>query len=164
MKEIKYWTDKLKLLPHPEGGYYREEYRSDMILEKSCLPTDFMGQRSVSTAIYYLLTAHDFSAFHRIHSDEIWHFYAGDPLDIYIIHADGSLEVKCLHSISQGAKPMQVVPKACWFAARSTGAYTLSGCTVAPGFDFADFEMATAAELKRQFPQQTEVIERFTRS
>lgn len=164
MSEIEQLIDKLNLLQHPEGGFFREVYRSEDEFAAEVLPSRFAGNRTASTAIYYLLTAKDFSAFHRIQSDEIWHFYAGDPLEIYVIHPDGTLEIKRLHATSEVALPMQIVPFGSWFAAKTTGAYTLSGCTVSPGFDFADFEMANASQLMQQFPQHRSWIQQFTRS
>ncbi len=164
MSEIEQLINKLCLLPHPEGGFFREVYRSGDEFATELLPSRFAGNRSASTAIYYLLTSKDFSAFHRIQSDEIWHFYAGDPLEIYIIHFDGTAEIKRLHVSAAGSLPMQIVPFGSWFAAKTTGAYTLSGCTVSPGFDFADFEMADASQLMQQFPQHRSWIQQFTRS
>ena len=164
MNEIEHWINQLNLLPHPEGGFFKEVYRSEDQFEARDLPRRFSGSRSASTAIYYMLTAKDFSAFHRIQSDEIWHFYAGDPLEIYVIHPDGQSEIKRLHASDGAARPMQIVPFGSWFAAKTTGAFTLSGCTVAPGFDFADFEMADSRQLIRQFPQHTSWIQQFTRT
>lgn len=156
--------EKLKLSPHPEGGYFREVYRSDEHIVKSALPKRFPDTRAFSTAIYYLLEQGDFSAFHRIKSDEIWHFYAGGALDIHLIHPDG--EYACLHlGHTDGSFPMQVVPYGCWFAAAPAKdtEYTLVGCVVSPGFDFADFEMADRETMTNQFPQHSQIIREFTR-
>lgn len=157
---------KLELQPHPEGGYYRETYRSEGLIEGQN-PTAFPAGRNFSTAIYFLLQGEDFSAFHRIRSDELWHFYAGVPLHIFIIDEQGTLSIITLGNNPEGGEVYQaVVPAGCWFAsapARPEG-YALVGCTVAPGFDFGDFEMAVRAPLTDSFPQHKEIIRRLTRS
>jgi predicted cupin superfamily sugar epimerase len=166
MKEdnIKYWVDKLHLTAHPEGGFYREIYRSEETLDCGCLDINITGQRNLSTAIYYLLTKGDFSAFHRIKSDEIWHFYAGDSLQLHIIYPDGKYETKIVGNTPfTDDEPFALVPKACWFAAKSLGEYTLVGCTVAPGFAFEDFELAEGEVLIKKYPQLQGVITLFTR-
>lgn len=158
------WIEKLKLSPHPEGGYFREVYRSADDIVQSALPQRFPDKRAFSTAIYYLLSQDDFSAFHRIKSDEIWHFYAGGALDIHLIHPLGDYE--CLHlGHKDGSFPLQVVPFGCWFAASPAKGtdFTLVGCTVSPGFDFADFEMAGRETMIDQFPQHSELIKAYTR-
>ncbi len=95
MQDANYWIDSLKLEPHPEGGFFRETYRSQMSLPRSALPQSFGGARSASTAIYFLLQGDDFSAFHRIASDEMWHFYAGSSLSVHVIDSEGqSSEIK----------------------------------------------------------------------
>ncbi|MEQ9098624.1 MAG: cupin domain-containing protein [Imperialibacter sp.] len=128
-----YYIEQLYLDAHPEGGYFRETYRSIGTTNTKA------GQRSISTAIYFLLEAGNFSAFHRIKSDEAWHFYDGDPLSVYIIDQSGMLEeVRLGLDISAGQRPQAVVPANCWFASRVAigGKFSLVGCTVAPGFDF----------------------------
>jgi predicted cupin superfamily sugar epimerase len=130
-------VDKLKLQPHPERGYFGEVFRS----AASVVPGDGRASRSALTSIYFLLAAGQFSRWHQLRSDEVWHFYEGDPLELFSI--DGSLEkrdVQVLGPAGSGA-PVGVVPAGCWQAARSTGAYSLVGCTVGPGFDFADFRL-----------------------
>lgn len=159
--EVQYWMNQLNLLPHPEGGFYREIYRSVDVLN---FP-DFHGDRNVSTAIYYLLTEGSFSAFHRIRSDECWHFYAGDPLSIHIFHPDGLFETKVIgNHVNNNLQPFAFVPKNAWFAAKSNGVYSLVGCTVAPGFCFEDFEMAKADNLILQYPHYQKIIKEFTRN
>lgn len=154
----------LQLVRHPEGGWFRENYRSGESLSGNALPERFGGSRSFSTAIYFLLEAGDISALHRIKSDEIWHFYAGSPLVIHAIHPDGRYQPQHLGVDTAGGELYQaVVPHGCWFGAESTGAFTLVGCTVSPGFDFADFEMADRQELSACYPQHRELIERLTR-
>lgn len=159
MSLISEWIDRLGLSPHPEGGYYYERYRS-----RDVIPTD-RGERSVCTAIYFLLEAGQFSALHRIKSDEIWHFYAGSSLLVSGILPDGSIKGWQIGlDIAAGEEPQCVVPAGTWFGAEvvdPTG-WSLVGCTVAPGFDFADFELADRADLVRQFPQHEDLIIKLT--
>lgn len=161
------WIDKLNLRPHPEGGYYRETYRAELSIARETLPAGFTGPRSISTAIYFLLDGDNFSAFHRLWSDEVWHFYAGRMLVIHVIKESGERSEIQLGSDPEGGQlPQAVIKAGWWFAcqARDPNSFALVGCTVAPGFDFADFEMAKRGELVRAFPQHRAVIERFTRS
>ena len=157
---------RFDLLPHPEGGYYKETYRSKEHISKEALPERFGGERSFSTAIYFLLEEGNFSALHRIQSDECWHFYAGDPLLVHIIRPDGAWETITLgRDVEAGNYFQYVVPAGCWFASEPApgSAFCLVGCTVAPGFDFADFEMAKAADLLSAFPQHGPMINRLCR-
>ncbi len=158
------WIEQLSLKPHPEGGYYREVYRADEYIEKQALPNRYNGDRSFSTAIYYLLTAGEFSAFHRVRSDETWHFYAGGVLEIFTINPQGSIDIKLLGNGNSNASPMHTIPHGSWFAAKpaENTPYTLAGCTVAPGFDFADFELADKNKLLKEFPQHKELISALT--
>lgn len=154
------------LEPHPEGGWYRPTYRSNEIIPADCLPGRFGGDRLFSTAIYFLLEQGNFSAFHRIKSDECWHFYTGDALEIYILQPGGTLETVTLGSaIEKGERFQYVVPAGCWFASRpaANSAFSFVGCTVAPGFDFADFEMADAATLSQAYPGQETLIQSLCR-
>ncbi|MDD2237154.1 MAG: cupin domain-containing protein [Kiritimatiellae bacterium] len=160
------WIESLELNPHPEGGYYKEVYRSEMILSAEALPARFGAPRNCCTSIYYLLERGDFSAFHRMRQDEIWHFYDGGPARIHLL-----LEGGVYHSILLGRVPEQgyvlqgVVPGGCWFGAEPLEEtdFVLVGCTVAPGFDFADFELARRAELTAAYPEQEALIHRLTR-
>jgi predicted cupin superfamily sugar epimerase len=161
-----YWIERLQLIPHVEGGAYREVYRSDLTLPQSALPQAFRGDRSASTSIYFLLTGGQFSAFHRIASDEMWHFYAGDPLLIYEIAQTGKLSQHRLGCNPETGESFQVVVRAgSWFASEPApgSEYGLAGCTVAPGFDFADFELADRVTLTQQFPQFASLIRKLTR-
>ena len=155
---------KLDLQPHPEGGFFRETYRAAESAPQRSLPDRFAGNRSYCTAIYFLLRGGDFSAFHRIKSDEMWHFYEGSPLAIHHIEK-GKLVTTILGCIDN-AVPQLVVPAGCWFAAEPVNkdAYALVGCTVAPGFDFADFELADRAAISREFPPLKAIINRLTRA
>lgn len=157
------WIEKLGLVKHPEGGFYKEVYRSSVAIPKTALPDYFGGDRVFSTSIYYLLRAGDRSLFHRIKSDEIWHFYDGEPLEIVAISTEGNLRRQTLglHPES-GYLPQLLIPAGQWFAAHSLGAYSLVGCTVSPGFDFADFELADRNALLAQFHLHRKVINQFT--
>lgn len=156
---------KLKLKPHPEGGFFRETYRSRGEINKSSLDQDYKGKRSYSTCIYFLLTSDNFSAFHRIKQDEIWHFYDGSPINLHII---SDLGVYTNHSIGinlqKGEIPQFVVPGRSWFAAEvvNPNAYSLIGCTVSPGFSFEDFELKSRNDLISLFPDKEDIILRLT--
>ncbi len=157
---------RYNLLPHPEGGYYRETYRSFEIIPAPSLPKRYKGPRNYSTAIYFMLEKGNFSAFHKIQSDECWHFYAGSQLVIHVIHLNGRLEtIRLGATIGNGEVFQAVVPAGCWFASEpATGSdYALVGCTVAPGFDFGDFELAKENELSKQYPQHKTLIHRLCR-
>lgn len=157
---------QLDLLPHPEGGWYKETFRSADIIDVAGLPDRFPAARSAATGIYFLLTSENFSAFHRIKSDEGWHFYAGEGLRIYDLSPDGELTVHKLGpALAEGEVFQSWVPAGHWFGSRveTKGGWALAGCTVAPGFDFADFEMAKRAALLEEFPQHAVIIEELTR-
>lgn len=165
MWNIEYWIDNLKLQSHPEGGYFRETYRAAEQIEKRCLPERFTEDRVFGTAIYFLLPGDQFSAFHRMKSDEIWHFYIGDPLTLHIITAEGEYYTRRLGTDLTSPNFQETVPAGAWLAAEVEGQkrFTLTGCTVAPGFEFKDFQLAERAALQNQFPQYSEIIEKFTR-
>jgi hypothetical protein len=165
MTEIKSIIDRLQLLPHPEGGYYRETYRSKGIISRECLGKDFSGDRNFSTYIYYLLLPGSNSVFHRIKQDEGWHFYDGSPLELHLISQAGVYNKLMLgRDLSKDETPQFVIPGGTWFAASVSNdhSFSLIGCTVAPGFDFADFEIADCKELLRQFPQHAQIIKKFS--
>jgi predicted cupin superfamily sugar epimerase len=158
-------VSRLDLAPHPEGGFYRETYRAAETIAHAGLPSRFHGGRAQSTAIYYLLRAGDRSKLHRIKSDEVWHFYDGDPLVIIAITPDGQLSETLLgRDFTAGQVPQHIVPAGHWFGAMPArnSRFVLAGCTVAPGFDFADFELATRAALLRDYPQHIAWITRLT--
>lgn len=161
MRDAKYWIRQLGLEPHPEGGFYRQTYRAEMEIEVAEL-----GTRAASTAIYYLLEGKAFSAFHRLRSDEVWHFYAGGALVVEIISPDGERSSILLGPDAEAGEAFRAVVKAgCWFGSRlkNGNAFALVGCTVAPGFEFADFEMGKREELVKAYPQHRIVIESLTR-
>lgn len=159
-----YYIEHLQLQPHLEGGHYKEIYRSKGSIAENCLPEDIKGDRSYSTAIYFLLQQGDFSAFHRIKSDECWHFYDGGTLLIHVLNQNG--EYSCTRlgkNIHEGEVFQYVVPAGAWFASESASFFTLVGCTVAPGFDFDDFQMARKDELIKEFPKLKDLIDRLCR-
>ena len=155
------WTARLGLIRHPEGGWYRETYRSSERIERAALPPRFGGPRAFSTAIYYLLRAGERSALHRIKSDEVWHHYAGDAVELWLLEEPGGARQVRLGG---DGEPQVIVPAGVWYGARVVdgGAYALMGGTVAPGFDFADFELADRAALLAAWPGQRAVIEALT--
>lgn len=157
-----YWIETLNLERHPEGGYYREVYRSKESIQASALPPRFKGKRAFGTSIYYLLRAGEFSAFHRIQSDELYHFYDGGSLAIWILTPQGELELKSLGTITQTV-PQHLIPAGSWFAAEVIqGDYVLAGCTVAPGFEFEDFEIARKENLIKEYPAHAALIQRLS--
>jgi uncharacterized protein len=187
-RDARYWIEKLGLQPHPEGGYFRQTYKSELIVESHASdnsnsarslpvilkagetslerPAGVFNSRAASTAIYFLLEGENFSAFHRLRSDEMWHFYAGVPLVVYVIDAAGEYSSILLGDNPERGEVFQAVVKAgCWFASEVQDRKSLSlvGCTVAPGFEFQDFELAKREELVRESPRFRELIERLTR-
>jgi predicted cupin superfamily sugar epimerase len=163
----------LEMNPHPEGGWYRETYRSLESVQVAGLPTRFTGERSFCTAIYFLLEYPQFSGFHRIKSDEMWHFYEGSALNVFVIDLEGNFDViKMGPDIEQGESFQAVVKAGCWFASQPAGdedgsrngeLFSLVGCTVSPGFDFKDFEMAKTEDLIKEYPQHAEWIKKYCR-
>src|SRR5271167_1841601 len=136
-KNAEYWIEKLGLEPHPEGGYYRRTYQADLVVAKEALPAGFTGARAAATAIYFLLEGENFSAFHRLRSDELWHFYAGASLAVHVIDGDGrSSEIRLGSDVEAGEVFQAVVKAGRWFASevRDRKSWALVGCTVAPGF------------------------------
>jgi uncharacterized protein len=158
--------EQYNLTPHPEGGWYKQNYKSVEIIPSCSLPTRFSGDRAFSTAIYFLLEKGNFSAFHRIKSDECWHFYLGDPLEIFILLPNGNLKTVLMGSQFNNNQRFQfTVPANCWFASRPApnSLFSFVGCTVAPGFDFDDFEMAKADDLMAAYPQHQHIIKELCR-
>jgi predicted cupin superfamily sugar epimerase len=167
MKKIEEIISKLNLEPHPEGGFFKETYRSAGEINLDSLSHNYKGKRNYSTSIYFMLTSDTFSAFHRILQDEIWHFYDGSTLNLYMITPEGKLTITEIgKDISAGQVPQFVVPGGNWFAASGINKndYSLVGCTVSPGFNFLDFELTSRKELLAKFPQHADVILSFTRA
>lgn len=158
------WARSLGLARHPEGGWYAETYRAPLTLPAEALPPAFHGPRAACTSILFLLERGDVSALHRLAADELWHFHAGDPLTVHVFAPDGAYAPLYLGpDPDRGQRLQAVAPAGTWFGAESTGEYSLVGCTVAPGFDFADFELGRRAELVSTYPQHRELVERLTR-
>jgi predicted cupin superfamily sugar epimerase len=162
-EKAKKYIKKLKLKKHPEGGYYKEVYRSGELILGEHLPQRFKSSRNFSTSIYFLLEGKQFSAFHQLQSDETWHFYDGSDVIIYIIQGQGKLSTKKLGSGDESNFQI-IIEKKNWFAAEleNKTSFALFGCTVAPGFDFEDFKMGKRAELVKRFPKHKNLIEKLT--
>jgi len=165
MHNVDYWINHLELQPHPEGGYYKELYRSSESISSAALPDRFKGDRSFSTSIYFLLRSEDRSVFHRIKSDELWHFYQGSTLLIYILQENELKILKLGSNLEKGESLQVVIPANCWFGSHveQQNSFALCGCTVAPGFDFRDFEMADRRDLLKKYPGLEKEIIRLTR-
>ncbi|MDC0715306.1 cupin domain-containing protein [Nannocystis bainbridge] len=152
------WIDALRLVPHPEGGHYRETYRAALGVVRDGQP------RTASTAIYYLLRHGERSRLHRIRSDELWHFHAGDGLQVHVFADDGHSVLRLGLDLAAAEAPQQWVAAGAWFGAEveRPGGWALVSCTVAPGFEFADLEFADRAALVRAFPESADIITRLT--
>lgn len=149
---------KLGLEKHPEGGYFKQTYRSDTTVNVK----GYEGPRNIATAIYYMLVGKEFSGFHRIRSDEIWHHYAGGPVTLYAIGSDEKLSrIK----IGKRGTPQVVIKADTWFAAALDGksSYCLLGCTMSPGFDYSDWELGKRGDLVGTYPKHKKIIERYTK-
>lgn len=164
-KEAGKLIDKLQLQNHPEGGYFKETHRSEGIIKPVGGKSDFPAGRNYSTAIYYLLEGAETSSFHRIRSDESWHFYTGSSATIHIIHPDSLYQALSLGpELEKGQEFQLTVPANSWFGVSvdTPDSFILAGCTVAPGFDFKDFEMGDPFKLKQAFPEHIEIIEKLS--
>ena len=155
-----YWIAKLNLLPHPEGGYYKETYRCKEVLNAE----RFEGPRNISTAIYFLLEGTNKSHFHKIKSDELWFFHEGSALEILLLKETGLETILLGKNPDKGESLQAIVPAGCWFGARlkEEKDYALVSCTVAPGFDFRDFELANKEQLRKVFPANAAIIEQMS--
>lgn len=164
-RDAAYWIESLKLARHPEGGYFRRTYEACDVIEKDHLPERFRGPRRLSTAIIYLLPGHEVSRFHRLKGDEIWHFYAGCTLTLYVIDPAGSLRhMRLGANWEQGEAFQGVIPSGCWFGAvvDDPASYSLVGCTVSPGFEYEDFELGGRDRLLASYPEHRWIIEKLT--
>ena len=149
-----------------EGGYYAETYRSPDVLSPGCLPGRYAGSRRISTAIYYLLEAGTFSELHRVASDEIFHFYLGDPVEMLRLWPDGSWDQAMIGTeVQRGMRPQLVVPRGVWQGSRLApgGTLALLGCTVSPGFEYDDYESGSRNLLMQQYPPARDLICALTR-
>jgi len=166
ISKAKFYIDKLGLTTHPEGGYFKEVYRSAETIDNAHLPDRYTGERNFSTSIYFLLEGEQTSSFHKLASDELWHFYDGCGVKIFIIEKNGELSVVTLgKDIESNMRLQCVIPAGCWFGAEIVDkkSFALVGCTVAPGFDFNDFVLSKIDELVRAYPQHTLLIDRLNR-
>jgi uncharacterized protein len=190
--DAKYWIEKLGLKEHPEGGYFRQTYKSELRIAPEASgrapavvkgaarmgQPGLHGSRAASTGIYFLLEGKNFSAFHRLRSDEMWHFYAGSPLVVHVLDLAGEYSSILLGGDPSPGQVFQAIVWAgCWFAAELAQdphfspnplevehrPYALVGCTVAPGFEFEDFELARREELEAKYPGQKQMIQKLTR-
>lgn len=160
-----YYIEKLGLTNHVEGGAFKETYRSALLIDNKALPATFNSNKNASTGIYFLLAFGQFSAFHKIASDEMWHFYDGSTLTIYEIEPNGNLITHQLgRDIANGETFQCVIKAGNWFGSRCevANSFSLVGCTVAPGFDFADFELANKQSLQAQFPHLAVLVGEMT--
>lgn len=165
MSRVRELIDSLGLVPHPERGYYVETYRASLTLGD--LPRPHSGARAASTAIYFLIAREQPTTYlHRLLSDEMFHFYEGGPLDVLLLGPTGPGELRRLGTdVAAGERPQLLIPAGTWFAAELAEAapHCLFGCTVAPGFEFADFELAEGPELAGRYPAHAARIARMTR-
>ncbi|HYK35130.1 MAG TPA: cupin domain-containing protein [Alloacidobacterium sp.] len=156
----------LRLEPHPrEGGWFIQTWRAEEMIPKPALPARYPAERTAGTAIYYLLESHTFSELHRLASDEIFHFYLGDPVEMLQLWPNGSIKTVVLgQDIGAGQHVQLHVPKNIWQGSRlfPGGGFALLGCTVSPGFDYADYESGKREALIEQYPQAQEMINLLT--
>ncbi len=159
------WIAALSLAPHPEGGYYREMYRSAGTISAQALPREYGGPRAYVTSIYFLLKSGECSRYHRLRSDELWYFHAGAPLVLSVIGPSGGM-TRCRMGFAAAAGDVLqcVVPAEHWFGAAvdEPDSFSLISCAVAPGFDFTDFELGARAAMLATFPQHAASIEALT--
>lgn len=166
-ERIQFLKEALQLQNHPEGGFFKEVYRSELELSQAAMGGLCSGKRNAATSIYFLITSDSFSSFHKIQQDEIWHFYEGATIDLHIISPAGVHRQIKIGAMPEKGELFQVtVPGNSWFAAKieQEDSYALVGCTVAPGFDFDDFTLGRREELTRRFPEHSSLINSLTRS
>jgi hypothetical protein len=158
--DLRLWIDRLGLIPHPEGGYYRETFRSSIMVDLE----RFEGERELATSIYFLITDSVPSRFHRLRGEEIWNWHAGSALTLHLLDPTSGLysSVRLGENVVDGDRFQHVVPAGIWFGATVADGFALAGCTVIPGFRFTDFEMGEPEELLARFPESVDVIRRLT--
>ncbi|MFP7296661.1 cupin domain-containing protein [Neobacillus niacini] len=159
--DLQKWVSKLGLIPHPEGGYYKETFKSDEQIGDNELSVNFEGKRKLYTSIYFLLTSDDVSHFHRLKSDELWYYHGGSSLSVHIIDETGKYqEIKLGMNLDAGEVPQYLVKKNSIFGSSVAEKNTCSlvGCMVSPGFEFQDFELFTQDELLQKYPEHKEII------
>lgn len=164
-RDYRFLIKVLNLKKHPEGGYYKEVFRTNEKISKQSLPKRYNGDRNLYTSIYFLLEGENISSFHKLKTDEIWHFYYGSRIIIYIIENKNLIKkIKLGHNVKSGDNFQVIIKKGHWFAAEveDKKSYSLAGCTMAPGFEFEDFEMGSKKSLIKTYPKHKEIIERLT--
>jgi predicted cupin superfamily sugar epimerase len=164
-KSAEYWIKELQLQPHVEGGYFRETYRAEEGIRKEHLPPRYGSDRPFSTAIYFLLKSSQVSKCHKLRSDEMWHYYDGSPMTLHIIDLKGALKQLNLGPSAGRGEHFQAVVRAGWWLGAEVAepeSYCLAGCTVAPGFDFEDFELGRRDPLLTAYPAHREIILKLT--
>jgi len=159
MADVEAIISEYGLSPHPEGGWYREFHRSARTFGK---PPGYPGSRPASTAIWFLMRRGEYSAFHRLRSEEAWIHLSGSPAELFLLLPEGA-ERRRIAPVTSGGPPATVVPAGTYQAARSLGDFSFVACFVAPGFDFSDFELAAREKLLETFPGEAELIRSFTR-
>ena len=161
------WIEQLGLIEHPEGGYFREIYRSGYRMAEEILPFGIEGEHSLGTSIYFLITHEKPSHFHRLTSDEVWFFHEGSPVTLHFIETDGTYrQLELGRNPDHGETFQQTVPAGTWFGAtvEEPEGFGLTSCVVFPGFEFSDFELGKRSDLLRSFPEHQGIIERLTAS
>ena len=164
MDESSNLIKQLNLSPHPEGGFFKELYRSTIRMTPGQLPYGYKSERRLATSIYYLLVKYQYSKFHRIRSDELWYFHKGSSLKIYEIDKEGNKHLHFLGiNIDKGEKPQVLIPAGNVFAAElmDKDTFGLFGCMVSPGFDYADFELFEENDLSNTYPEHSELFQKF---
>ncbi len=164
MDKIRRLLDKFNMKVHPEGGYFGDGFRSTEFLRSDQLPKRYSGPRNVYSSIYFMVTKDRPSRFHRLKTDEIWHFYSGDTLTLHLIHDHGKYECIELGNREEHERFQFLAPKNTWLAAGCNGkeGYSLMGCSLAPGFEYDDFELADKEQLLKEYPQIEAIISEFT--
>ena len=159
-ERVEHWVRAFVLTPHPEGGWFRETFRSPERVLAAALPARFPGERCLATSILYLLAAGQCSRFHRLRADETWWHHAGGELHLHVLEPGGARRI-----VVGPGSPQAVVPHGTWFAAEPApgSQYALAGCGTAPGFEYEDFELAERERLLAEHPAQRDLVLRFTR-
>lgn len=162
--EIEQLISKFNLKPHPEGGFFGAGYRSQEFLRKDALPGRYDAPRNLYSSIYFMVTPESPSCFHRLRTDEIWHFYAGDPIELHLIWEQGRYSKIVLSAEPGNEKFQTLVKRNTWMAAISSGerGFGLAGCTLSPGFEYTDFELADGDQLLAAYPDHEAVIRKFS--
>ena len=164
MNTAGYWIQHLQLKPHPEGGFYKEEYRSNIEISTKELPIGYKTPRRIATSIYYLLRSEDISRFHRLRSDELWYYHSGSAIKIIYIDTEGKKHTHILGKNREKAEQFSLlIPGGCIFCAEviDSNNFTLASCVVAPGFEFEDFEMFDKEDLIQAYPKHSGLFEKY---